>query len=80
MSSPGAGSLLACLSLVPDPRWRKGRRHGLSAMLTAAVCGLLCGVRVYESLMQWLHDLPVDVWHWMGYARRSPRKIVFATC
>lgn len=20
-----------------------------------------------------LHDLPVDVWHWMGYTRRPPK-------
>jgi hypothetical protein len=77
MSSPGAGGLLAYLSQVPDPRGRKGRRHGLSAMLTAVVCGLLCGVRGYESLVEWLHELPVDVWHWMGYTRRPPKKDCF---
>ncbi len=46
-------------------------------MLTAVVCGLLCGVRGYESLVEWLHGLPVDVWHWMGYTRRPPKKDCF---
>jgi hypothetical protein len=23
--------------------------------------------------VEWLHDLPVDVWHWMGYTRRPPK-------
>jgi hypothetical protein len=46
-------------------------------MLTAVVCGLLCGVRGYESLVEWLHELPVDVWHWMGYTRRPPKKDCF---
>ena len=67
------GGLLAYLSQVPDPRGRKGRRHSSSAMLTAVVCGLLCGVRGYTGIVEWLHDLPVDVWHWMGYTRRPPK-------
>ena len=77
MVEPSAGSLLTYLSQVPDPRGRKGRRHCLSAMLTAVVCGLLCGARGYESLVEWLHGLPVDVSHWMGYTRRPPKKDCF---
>lgn len=46
-------------------------------MLTATICGVLCGARGYESLVEWLHDLPVDVWHWMGYTRRPPKKDCF---
>jgi hypothetical protein len=42
-------------------------------MLTAVVCGLLCGNRSYSALVEWLHDLPVAVWHWMGYTRRPPK-------
>jgi hypothetical protein len=42
-------------------------------MLTAVVSGLLCGVRGYTELVEWLHDLPVAVWHWMGYTRTPPQ-------
>jgi len=77
MSSACGGNLLAHLSQVPDPRGRKGVRHSLAAMLTATICGVLCGARGYESLVEWLHDLPVDVWHWMGYTRRPPKKDCF---
>lgn len=73
MESACGGSLLTYLSQVPDPRGRKGRRHSLSAMLTAVVCGILCGNRGYSALVEWLHDLPVDVWHWMGYTQRPPK-------
>ena len=69
--------MLAHLSQVPDPRGRKGVRHSLAAMLTATICGVLCGARGYESLVEWLHELPVDVWHWMGYTRRPPKKDCF---
>lgn len=69
--------MLAKWSQVSDPRGRQGRRHSLAAMLTAVVTGLLCGNRGYQALVEWLHDLPVDVWHWMGYTRRPPKKDCF---
>jgi len=77
MEPARAGSLLTYLSQVPDPRGRKGRRHSLSAMLTAVVCGLLCGARGYEGLVEWLHDQTVDIWHWMGFTRWAPKKDAF---
>lgn len=77
MSSACGRDLREVLSQVPDPRGRKGRRHSLSAMLTAVVCGVLCGARGYLGLVEWLHDLPVDVWHWMGYTRRPPKQDCF---
>lgn len=77
MSPARAGNLLTILSQVPDPRGRKGRRHCLSAMLAAVVCGVLCGARGYETLVEWLHDLPVDLWHFLGFTRRPPKKDAF---
>lgn len=77
MTPARAGSLLTRLSQVPDPRGRKGRRFTVSAMLAAVVCGLLCGVRGYEPLVEWLHDLPVDFWHALGFTRRPPQKDAF---
>jgi hypothetical protein len=46
-------------------------------MLTAVVCGLLCGARGYEGLVEWLHDQTVDIWHWMGFTRWPPKKDAF---
>jgi hypothetical protein len=77
MSSACGQSLLACWSQVSDPRGRKGRRHSLAAMLTAVATGLLCGNRGYKAIAEWLHDLPVDVWHWMGHTRRPPKQDCF---
>lgn len=73
MQPARAGSLLSHLAQVPDPRGRKGRRHDLSALLTAVVCGILCGARGYSQLAEWLHEQTVDVWHWMGFRRRPPK-------
>lgn len=77
MSSACGRDLRDVLSQVPDPRGRKGRRHSLSAMLTAVVCGVLCGARGYLGVVEWLHDLPVDFWHWMGYTRTPPKQDCF---
>jgi hypothetical protein len=46
-------------------------------MLAAVVCGLLSGVRGYEPLVEWLHDLPVDFWHFLGFTRTPPKKDAF---
>ena len=77
MSPARAGNLLTILSQVPDPRGRKGRRHCLSAMLAAVVCGILSGARGYQTLVEWLHDLPVEFWHFLGFTRRPPKKDAF---
>jgi hypothetical protein len=73
MSTACAGNLLARLAQVPDPRGRKGRRHPLSAMLAAVVSGLLCGTEGYTGLIEWLHDLPIDFCHKLGFTRRPPK-------
>ena len=52
MSAP-AGSLLAFLSQVPDPRGQKGCRHQFVAMLATVVCATLCGARGYKPIAQW---------------------------
>lgn len=85
MSSACVRDLRHILSQVPDPRGRlslmfadsEARRHSLSAMLTAVVCGVLCGARGYLGVVEWLHDLPVDFWHWMGYTRTPPKQDCF---
>jgi len=73
MSTACAENLLARLAEVPDPRGRKGIRHPLSAMLAAIVSGLLSGVGNYTELVEWLHDLPIDFCHKLGFTRRPPK-------
>lgn len=77
MSTACVGNLLARLAQVPDPRGRKGIRHPLSAMLAAIVSGLLCGVGNYTELVEWLHNLPIDFVHKLGFTRRPPKEDCF---
>jgi hypothetical protein len=69
MSSP-ARDLRHYLAQVPDPRGRKGRRHPLSAILTAVICAVLSGANGYKPIAQWLHEQTVDFWHFLGFTRR----------
>ena len=77
MNPAPAGSLLAFLAQVPDPRGLQGRRHPLAAMLAAAVCAMLCGSRGYTAIVQWLHLQPVETWHKLGFTRIPPKTTCF---
>jgi len=73
MQPAPAGSLLAYLQQIPDPRGRQGRRHPLSAMLATVVCAVLCGGRSLSAIADWIHQQPVEFWHLLGYTRRPPK-------
>jgi hypothetical protein len=76
-SSPARG-LLEILQQLPDPRGRKGRRHSLSAMLAALVCGILCGQKSLKAFVEWLHLQPHATWHWLGFFRKPPQRRAFS--
>jgi len=67
-----AGSLLALLAAIPDPRGRHGRRHSLAAMLAAIVCAVLTGARGYKAVAEWVRHQDSGVWRWLGFFRRPP--------
>jgi hypothetical protein len=46
-------SLLEALAVVPDPRRRRGRRYPAAAVLTLAVCAMVCGARSLYAIAQW---------------------------
>jgi hypothetical protein len=46
-------SLLEALAAVPDPRQRRGRRYSAAAILTFAVCAMVCGARSLYAIAQW---------------------------
>jgi hypothetical protein len=46
-------SLLEALGAVPDPRQRRGRRYSAAALLTFAVCAMVCGARSLYAMAQW---------------------------
>jgi hypothetical protein len=53
--------LLEHLAGLPDPRKRRGRRHGITAVLAVAVCAVLAGARSFAAIGEWAADVPGDV-------------------
>lgn len=53
-----AARLPTVLAHVPDPRARRGVRHHLAVVVTAAVCAVLTGARSYVAIAEWVADLP----------------------
>jgi hypothetical protein len=72
VTAPAAGSLLALLADVPDPRGRQGLRHPLAATLAAIVCGIMTGARGCEAIAQWVRNQEPKIWHALGFRRKPP--------
>jgi predicted transposase YbfD/YdcC len=53
-----AGGLPAALAELPDPRARRGVRHRLPVVVTAAVCAVVAGYRSYAAIAEWVADAP----------------------
>jgi DDE_Tnp_1-associated/Transposase DDE domain len=53
-----AVGLSAALAVLPDPRARRGVRHRLTVVVTAAVCAVVARYRSYTAIAEWVADLP----------------------
>jgi hypothetical protein len=67
--APGLRTVLAG---VVDPRKRRGVRHGLVVVLTAAVCAVAAGARSFVAVAEWVADVPEEVAAALGVDRRCP--------
>jgi len=61
--------LLASLAAVPDPRKRRGVRHGLHAVLAVAAVAVLAGARSFVAIGEWAADAPEQVLAALGVRR-----------
>lgn len=53
-----AAGLPEALASLPDPRARRGVRHRLTTVVSAAVCAVLAGYRSYTAIAEWIADAP----------------------
>jgi predicted transposase YbfD/YdcC len=53
-----AAGLPAALASLPDPRARRGVRHRLPVVVSAAVCAVIAGYRSYAAIAEWIGDVP----------------------
>ena len=45
--------LIEALKALPDPRFKRGRRHRKISILAIAICAVVCGARNYAAIAQW---------------------------
>lgn len=64
-------SLLHYLAWVPDPRARRGIRHGLVSILGLAAAAVLAGSRGFTAIGEWAGEASSQVWAAFG-VRRDP--------
>lgn len=67
-----APGLRDVLGGVIDPRKRRGVRHGMVAVLAAAVCAVAAGARSFVAVAEWVADLPEEAAAAVGTDRRCP--------
>jgi predicted transposase YbfD/YdcC len=53
-----AAGLPAALAHLPDPRARRGVRHRLPVVVSAAVCAVVAGYRSYTAIAEGVDDVP----------------------
>src|SRR3954465_7264504 len=72
---PAADSirLVQALKTVPDPRSRRGRRHGLQSVLLLALEAVMAGASSWVAIAQWAAIAPQT----LGVAGASPSAATF---
>ena len=53
LSSKQTDALIECLRKLPDPRKRRGIRHGKLSVLSICICAVLSGARSFAAISEW---------------------------
>jgi predicted transposase YbfD/YdcC len=76
-------SLLTMLGLLPDPRGRRGRRHGLVFVLAVSVVAVLAGACGFRQIADQVADFPQSLlaklggkWNWCTFRYSWPSRSV----
>jgi predicted transposase YbfD/YdcC len=69
--------LLAVLAGVADPRYRRGVRHRLAAILGLALCAVLAGARSFTAIAEWAADADPETLRVLGAAGVVPSESTF---
>ncbi|MFL6120569.1 transposase family protein [Actinophytocola sp.] len=64
--SLAGGGLLEVLESVPDPRKKRGVRHGFAVILFVSVCAVVSSARSFAAIAEWAADAVEDTPAGMG--------------
>ncbi len=73
-------SLAAALAAVPDPRYRRGRRHELAGVLTIGACACLTGASSYVAISEWAGAQGQAVLDCLGSDAELPSESTLRRC
>lgn len=71
LDTPGCVDLLSFLSMVTDPRQRRGVRHGMASLLTVAAAAVVAGARSFAAIGEWVTDASQEVLAALGIRRNA---------
>jgi hypothetical protein len=75
---PRTESLVQVLKQVPDPRARRGIRHGLPRIVAVALAAVVAGARSFAAIGQWAGELTGEQLVELGLSRpRAPDASTF---
>ena len=77
MSAARSQYLLDLLAQIPDPRKKRGRRHGLAGLLAVGIAAVIAGSRSFAAIGQWAADAGVDVLAMLGATRGAAEESTF---
>jgi predicted transposase YbfD/YdcC len=69
--------LLDLLAQIPDPRKRRGRRHGLAGLLAVGIAAVIAGSRSFAAIGQWAADAGPEALGVLGAARGPAEESTF---
>jgi predicted transposase YbfD/YdcC len=58
--------LFEVLKSVPDPRQRRGQRHGLAAVLAVGLAAVVSGAKSFVAIADWVDQQPLEVLQSLG--------------
>jgi hypothetical protein len=67
-SSQPCRPLVEVLEAVSDPRYARGQRYSIPALLSLCCAGILCGCQTYSAIAQWGRDCDLDLARQLGFS------------